>query len=77
MAGDDQTDGKDQLREFMAAAEAMNEGMSEVMASALRLQMLMLEDTQNMMAEIATICDAKVEGGETRNDGDDESRVKL
>lgn len=68
MAANDQPDPRERIAAFQAAAEAMNEGMSEVMANALRLQMLMLEDTQNMMAEMAAICAAQAEPVEPRND---------
>ncbi len=70
MAANHETDPQERLQAFMAAAEAMNEGMSGVMASAMRLQMLMLEDTQNMMAEVAAICAVKAEGGESRDENE-------
>ena len=40
----------DELSENFAK---LNESLSEVMAGALRMQMLLLEDTKNMMAEIS------------------------
>ena len=52
------TDAPEAVAEFKAAAEAMSTGMNDVVASALRLQMLMIEDAQNMMAELSAVCAA-------------------
>jgi hypothetical protein len=39
------------LNEFMSSVAKVNDGLSKVTASALRMQMLVLEDAQNMLAE--------------------------
>ena len=50
MANDDDNPGRGpEMDEFMASVEAMNAGMADMMACALRMQMLMLEDAQMMM----------------------------
>jgi hypothetical protein len=45
----------DELSENFAK---LNESLSEVMAGALRMQMLLLEDTRNMMAEFSFVASA-------------------
>ena len=57
------------LDEFMESAAKLTDGLSEVMACALRMQMLMLEDAQNMVAEFGATIDA------TGGRGDDKGGV--
>ena len=54
------------LDEFMENVAKLNDGLSEVMACALRMQMLMLEDARNMMAEFGTAIDATDGRGDNR-----------
>jgi len=55
------------MDEFMASVEAMNAGMADMMASALRLQMLMLEDARTMMNQASGLFAAAMarESGES------------
>jgi len=57
-----------ELDELMANMEKMNDGLSGLMASALRMQMLILEDTQNMIAEFGAMNAAA--GARNANKGD-------
>jgi hypothetical protein len=57
-----------ELDELMANMEKMNDGLSGLMVSALRMQMLILEDTQNMMAEFGAMSAAA--GARDANKGD-------
>ncbi len=41
------------LDEFMESAAKLTDGLADVMACALRMQILMLEDAGNMMAEFS------------------------
>ncbi len=52
------------LDEFVENLAKLNDGLSEVMACALRMQMLMLDDAQNMMAEF----NAAAERGDNGSD---------
>ena len=56
------------LDELMENVAKMNDGLSDMMNSALRLQMLVLEDTENMMAEFSAAMKAK---GEHCDEGSD------
>ncbi len=56
------------LDEFVASAAKLTDGLSEVMACALRMQMLLVEDSQNMMAEFGAVIDATGERGDNRGD---------
>ncbi len=56
------------LDEFVENLAKLNDGLSEVMAVALRMQMLMLEDAQNMMAEFGAAIDAPGGGGDNSSD---------
>ena len=46
------------LDEFVESVAKLNDGLSDVMACALRMQMLLVEDAQNMMAEFGAVIDA-------------------
>ena len=52
------------LDEFVENVATLNDGLSEMMASALRMQMLMLDDARNMMAEFGAAIDATAERGD-------------
>ena len=52
------------LDEFVENVAKVNDGLSEVMACALRIQMLMLDDARNMMAEL----NAAAERGDNGSD---------
>jgi hypothetical protein len=52
------------LDEFVENVAKVNDGLSGVMAAALRMQMLMLDDARNMMAEL----NAAAERGDNRSD---------
>ena len=56
------------LDEFVENAAKLNDGLSDLMACALRMQMLMLEDARNMMAELGAAIDAP--GGRGDNGSD-------
>ena len=56
------------LDEFMESVAKMNDGLSDMMNIALRMQMLVLEDSQNMMAEFSVAMMAAAERG--NNGGD-------
>ncbi len=56
------------LNEFMENMAKLNDGLSDVIACALRMQMLLLEDAQNMMAEFSAAIDAT--GGRGDNGSD-------
>ena len=56
------------LDEFVASAAKLTDGLSEVMACALRMQMLMLEDARNMMPEFGAAIDATVGRGDNGSD---------
>ncbi len=56
------------LDEFVENVAKLNDGLSEVMACALRMQMLLLEDAQNMMAEFGAAIDATDGRGDNRGD---------
>lgn len=43
------------LDEFVDSVEKVNEGLSDMISCALRMQMLMIEDARNMMAEFSAI----------------------
>jgi hypothetical protein len=60
--------GNSALDEFVANAARLDDGLSEVMAAALRMQMLMLEDARNMMAESGLATGAKPERGDKGSD---------
>ena len=50
---DDQTNPA--LAEFVESVEKVNDGLSDMIACALRMQMLVMEDARNMMAEFGAI----------------------
>ena len=56
------------LDELMANVAKMNDGLSGLVASALRMQVLVLEDTQNMMAEFSAVMKATSESADKEND---------
>ena len=56
------------LDEFVENVEKMNDGLSDMMACALRMQMLMLEDARNMMAELGVAIDAPGRRGDNGSD---------
>ncbi|MFQ5566642.1 MAG: hypothetical protein ACE5EU_09795 [Paracoccaceae bacterium] len=56
------------LDEFVESVAKLNDGLSDLMACALRMQMLVLEDARNMMAEFGAAIDAT--GGRGDNGGD-------
>ena len=56
------------LDEFMESVAKMNDGLSEMMNIALRMQMLVLEDSQNMMAEFSLAMKAAGERGTNGSD---------
>ncbi len=56
------------LDEFVENAAKLTDSLSDVLACALRMQMLMLEDAQNMMAEFSAAIDAT--GGRGDNGSD-------
>jgi hypothetical protein len=56
------------LDEFVENVAKLNDGLSEMMAAALRMQMLMLEDAQNMMAEFGAAIDAPGGPGDNTSD---------
>ncbi len=56
------------LDEFVESAAKLTDGLSDVLACALRMQMLMLEDAQNMMAEFGAAIDATDGRGDNRGD---------
>ncbi len=56
------------LDEFVESVARLNAGLSEVMACALRMQMLMLEDARNMIAESGVAIDAANELGDKASD---------
>ena len=43
------------LDEFMMNATQVSDGLSEMISCALRMQILIMEDTRNMMAEFGAI----------------------
>ena len=55
---------KPALDELMENVAKMNDGLSEMMNIALRMQGLVLEDTQNMMAEFSAAM--KAAGSDSR-----------
>ena len=56
------------LDEFMENAAKLTDGLSEVMACTLRMQMLIVEDAQNMMAGLGAAIDATGGPGDSRSD---------
>jgi hypothetical protein len=56
------------LDEFVENVAKLNDGLSDVMACALRMQILILEDAQNMMAEFNAAIDATGGPGDNRGD---------
>jgi len=44
-----------ELDNFVESVAKVNDGLSDMIASALRLQMLIMEDARNMMAEFGEI----------------------
>lgn len=56
------------IDEFMANIETMNAGVAEMMATALRVQMLMLEDTNNMLNEFGAVFEAAAQKDGTTTD---------
>ena len=55
------------LDDFVENVAKLNDGLSEMMTGALRMQALIMEDAQNMMAEFSAVAAA------TRQDRDNES----
>jgi hypothetical protein len=60
--------GNPALDEFVESAARLNDGLSEVMACALRMQMLMLDDARNMMTEFGAAIDATGGCGDNGSD---------
>ncbi len=56
------------LDEFVESVAKLTDGLSDVMACALRMQMLILEDAQNMMAEFGAVIEATGGRGDNRGD---------
>jgi hypothetical protein len=56
------------LDEFVENAAKLTDSLSDVLACALRMQMLMLEDAQNMMAEFGAASDTTGGRGDSRGD---------
>lgn len=56
------------LDEFVQNVAKLNDGLTDVMASALRLQALILEDARNMMAEFGAIGEAAERDGDNTSD---------
>lgn len=56
------------LDEFVENVAKLNDGLSDVMACALRMQALMLEDAQNMMAEFGAAIEVTSGRGDNRSD---------
>ena len=56
------------LDEFVESAAKLTDGLSDVMACALRMQLLILEDARNMMAKFGAEIDAT--GGRGDNGSD-------
>lgn len=56
------------LEEFVESAAKLTDGLSEVMACTLRMQLLMLEDARNMMAEFGAAIDATGGPGDNGSD---------
>ena len=56
------------LDEFRENVAKLNDGLSDLMACALRMQMLVLEDAQNMMAEFGAAIDGTGGPGENGSD---------
>ena len=56
------------LKEFVESAAKLTDGMADVMACALRMQILMLEDAQNMMLEFGSAIDATGGPGDNGSD---------
>lgn len=54
--------------EFLENVAKVNDGLSDVIACALRMQMLIVEDAQNMMAEFSAVASAADRLGDNRND---------
>ncbi len=56
------------LDEFVENVAKLNDGLSDVIACALRMQMLIVEDAQNMMAGFGAAIDATGGPGDSRSD---------
>ncbi len=56
------------LDEFVETAAKQTDRLSDVMACEVRMQMLMLEDAQNMMAEFGAASDTTGGRGDSRGD---------
>lgn len=56
------------LDEFMENMAKLNDGLSDVIACAVRMQMLILEDARNMMAEFSAATDSTGGHGDNRGD---------
>jgi hypothetical protein len=56
------------LDEFVESVAKVNDGLSEMISCALRMQMLIMEDTRNMMAELSAV--REVAGGWGTNQSD-------
>lgn len=56
------------LEEFVENVAKLNDGLSDVIACALRMQMLILEDAQNMMAEFGAVIKATGGLGDSKGD---------
>lgn len=56
------------LDEFMENMAKLNDGLSDVIACAVRMQMLILEGARNMMAEFSAATDATGGRGDNRGD---------
>jgi hypothetical protein len=56
------------LDEFVESAARVNEGLSEMISCALRMQMLIMEDARNMIAELRVISAAAGMRGASEGD---------
>ena len=63
---DDQTDPT--LDDFVESVAKVNDGLSDMISCALRMQMLIMEDARNMMAEFSAVRAAAGERGVSKSD---------
>ena len=56
------------LDEFAENVAKVNDGLSDMIACALRMQILILEDAQNMMAEFSAVASAAGGSGDNTSD---------
>lgn len=56
------------LDDFVENVAKLNDGLSEMMTGALRMQALMMEDAQNMMAEFRAAAAATAQDRDNNSD---------